>query len=296
MNSKIGSSTEDEMAYKFFESLENLYNSINITIKKALVAIDEINDVTFYTAITGIDKDIPNIGITLNNKLVELYQQFKEKNIKVFASENKGKKTVSMSILPSIVFIYLINSTSQIAHDELENFFNRYEEISVQKDSNMTKITKSRFSIIRRLSEKIWEVRSRFDLKAIYEIYFSEEEVEELRDYIENYKDFENFLMNYNLNEDIAESILYYFELNGYTIDEINYLMKTGIEEDLEKLGLQNEIAYIRERIKEEFQESGLKSWEFTEEETRHIQEETAKIAMESLKAQNQEINAEHVK
>ena len=255
MNSKIGSSTEDEMAYKFFESLENLYNSINITIKKALVAIDEINDVTFYTAITGIDKDIPNIGITLNNKLVEIYQQFKEKNIKVFASENKGKKTVSMSILPSIVFIYLINSTSQIAHDELENFFNRYEEISVQKDSNMTKITKSRFS-----------------------------------------KDFENFLMNYNLNEDIAESILYYFELNGYTIDEINYLMKTGIEEDLEKLGLQNKIAYIRERIKEGFQESGLKSWEFTEEETRHIQEETAKIAMESLKAQNQEINAEHVK
>ena len=102
--------------------------------------------------------------------------------------------------------------------------------------------------------------------------------------------------MNYNLKEDIADSILYFFELNGCTIDQINDLMKNGIEEDLEKLGLQSQIKYIRERVKEEFQEEDLKSWELTEEAKRHIQEETAQIAMESLKAKNQEINAEHVK
>ena len=160
----------------------------------------------------------------------------------------------------------------------------------------MTKITKSKFPIIRKISKKIWETRANIDSKVIYELYFSEEEVEELRDYIENYKEFNTTLMNYNLKEDIADSILYFFELNGCTKEQINDLMKNGIEEDLVKLGLQNQIKYIRERVKEEFQEEDLKSWELTEEAKRHIQEETAKIAMESLKATKQEINAEQVK
>lgn len=296
MNSKKEISTEDKMAYKFFESLENLYNSINTTIKRTLEAIEDINTEPFNGRITKIDTDIPNVGITLNNKLVEIYQQFKEKNIKVFVSYNKEEKAVNMSILPSIAFMHLVNSTSQIAYYELEGFFNRYEEISDQKNSNMTKITKSKFSIIRKISKKIWETRANIDSKVIYELYFSEEEVEELRDYIENYKEFNTTLMNYNLKEDIADSILYFFELNGCTKEQINDLMKNGIEEDLVKLGLQNQIKYIRERVKEEFQEEDLKSWELTEEAKRHIQEETAKIAMESLKATKQEINAEQVK
>ena len=296
MNSKQEISTEDKMAYKFFESLENLYNSINITIKRTVEAIEEINTRPFNAIITKIDKDIPNVGITLNNKLVEIYQQFKEKNIKVFMEYNKEEKAVNMSILPSIAFMHLVNSTSQIVYFELEEFFNRYEEISDQKNFNMTKITKSKFPFIRKLSEKIWEIRAKIDSKVIYEIYFSDEEVEELKDYIENYKELNTTLMNYNLEEDIADSVLYFFELNGCTIDQINDLMENGIEEDLEKLGLQSQIKYIREKVKEELQEEDLKSWELTEEEKRHIQEETAQIATESLKAKKQKINAEHVK
>lgn len=68
MNSKQGISTEDKMAYKFFESLENLYNSINTTIKRTLEAIEDINTGPFNGRITKIDTDIPNVGITLNNQ------------------------------------------------------------------------------------------------------------------------------------------------------------------------------------------------------------------------------------
>ena len=72
MNSKIGNYTEDELAYDFFESLTKLFKSINTTKEEVEKASENINTDIFYREVRRLDTSIPNIGITLNNKLVEL--------------------------------------------------------------------------------------------------------------------------------------------------------------------------------------------------------------------------------
>ena len=278
MNSKIGNYTEDELAYDFFESLTKLFKSINTTKEEVEKASENINTDIFYREVRRLDTSIPNIGITLNNKLVELYQEYKEKGIQVFDIDQEMDDLPGIRILPAITFTYLINITSEVSQTELEGFLNKYKELETKKSEKINGIEKSKISFIRRFSEKIWEFRARLNPDVIYELYYSEEEVEELRDYIEFYKEFDNNLNDYNLYENISDSIIKFFEVSGYTQEQIEDLLENNIEPDLEKLGLKHQMKYIRERLKENIQEEHLKSWELTDSEKRRIQEETASI------------------
>lgn len=278
MNSKIGNYTEDELAYDFFESLTKLFKSINTTKEEVEKASENINTDIFYREVRRLDTSIPNIGITLNNKLVELYQEYKEKGIQVFDIDHEMDDLPGIRILPTITFTYLINITSEVSQTELEGFLNKYKELETKKTEKINGIEKSKISFIRRFSEKIWEFRARLNPDVIYELYYSEEEVEELRDYIEFYKEFDNNLNDYNLYENISDSIIKFFEVSGYTQEQIEDLLENNIEPDLEKLGLKHQMKYIRERLKENIQEEHLKSWELTDSEKRRIQEETASI------------------
>ena len=278
MNSKIENYTEDELAYDFFESLTKLFKSINTTKEEVEKASENINTDIFYREVRRLDTSIPNIGITLNNKLVELYQEYKEKGIQVFDIDHEMDDLPGIRILPTITFTYLINITSEVSQTELEGFLNKYKELEAKKTEKINGIEKSKISFIRRFSEKIWEFRARLNPDVIYELYYSEEEVEELRDYIEFYKEFDNNLNDYNLNENISDSIIKFFEVSGFTQEQIEDLLENNIEPDLEKLGLKHQMKYIRERLKENIQEEHLKSWELTDSEKRRIQEETASI------------------
>lgn len=278
MNSKIGNYTEDELAYDFFESLTKLFKSINTTKEEVEKASENINTDIFFREVRRLDTSIPNIGITLNNKLVELYQEYKEKGIQVFDIDQEMDDLPGIRILPTITFTYLINITSEVSQTELEGFLNKYKELEAKKAEKINGIEKSKISFIRRFSEKIWEFRARLNPDVIYELYYSEEEVEELRDYIEFYKEFDNNLNDYNLYENISDSIIKFFEVSGYTQEQIEDLLENNIEPDLEKLGLKHQMKYIRERLKENIQEEHLKSWELTDSEKRRIQEETASI------------------
>lgn len=278
MNSKIGNYTEDELAYDFFESLTKLFKSINTTKEEVEKASENINTDIFFREVRTLDTSIPNIGITLNNKLVELYQEYKEKGIQVFDIDHEMDDLPGIRILPTITFTYLINITSEVSQTELEGFLNKYKELEAKKAEKINGIEKSKISFIRRFSEKIWEFRARLNPDVIYELYYSEEEVEELRDYIEFYKEFDNNLNDYNLYENISDSIIKFFEVSGYTQEQIEDLLENNIEPDLEKLGLKHQMKYIRERLKENIQEEHLKSWELTDSEKRRIQEETASI------------------
>ena len=93
-----------------------------------------------------------------------------------------------------------------------------------------------------------------------------------------NYIIVKNNLNDYNLYENISDSIIKFFEVSGYTQEQIEDLLENNIEPDLEKLGLKHQMKYIRERLKENIQEEHLKSWELTDSEKRRIQEETASI------------------
>lgn len=284
MDSKARISTEDKIAYEFFESLQSLYESINVTIKEVSDRIKDVNELKAYDEIQDIDENIPNIGITLNNKLVEIYQQFKEKGVQVFKSSN-GKR-IAISTLPSTSFIHLMNIVSEIANEQLEGFCTRHEELTKAKEKNWDKIGKSKNLAIKWIRAKMWETRIKFNESAISEIFYSEEEVEELRDYIGIYRDFDTYISGYDVQYDISESVLDFLESGNYSMKEVDTLLKNGIEADLEKMGMKDEIPYIRQEIKEKFEEDNLRPWQLSKEQKRAIQEETA-INASKMKSEN---------
>lgn len=84
MNSKMVHDTEDKIAYNFFESVINLRENIAEALMKAENVNSSINEQISSYGFELLDEKLPDLGVALNNKLVEIYQQFKESKVKVF--------------------------------------------------------------------------------------------------------------------------------------------------------------------------------------------------------------------
>lgn len=107
MNSKMVHDTEDKIAYNFFESVINLRESIAEALMKAEKVNSSINEQISSYGFELLDEKLPDLGVTLNNKLVEIYQQFKESKVKVFQSQDKNKKFV-IGLVPMLVINSLL--------------------------------------------------------------------------------------------------------------------------------------------------------------------------------------------
>lgn len=278
MDSKARISTEDKIAYKFFEGLQNLYESIAPVVQKVSKGIREVNITKAYDETEDLE-DVPNIGITLNNKFVEIYQQLKRKGIEVFAPNEEDEKTVYVVALASIPFMHLTNLASEVANEQLANFIDRQEQLESEKECNWNKIANCKNPIAKKLKTKLWATRMAFKEDTVYEMFYSDDEIEELRDYLEVYRDLDTYINEYDIKKDIADSAVYFFELGEYSMDEVEDVLKNGLEEDLKKMGMEDQIQYIRSRIKEDYKDENLKPWELTEQEKRTIQAETESLA-----------------
>ena len=99
----------------------NLRESIAEALMKAEKVNSSINEQISSYGFELLDEKLPDLGVTLNNKLVEIYQQFKESKVKVFQSQDKNKKFV-IGLVPMLV----INSLIERALDVYRNGMGLY--------------------------------------------------------------------------------------------------------------------------------------------------------------------------
>ena len=164
MNSKMVHDTEDKIAYNFFESVINLRESIAEALMKAEKVNSSINEQISSYGFELLDEKLPDLGVALNNKLVEIYQQFKESKVKVFQSQDKNKKFV-IGLVPMLVINSLIERALDVYRNGMGLYLQEAEGLQEQKEKNKEKIKemKTCFEKCTEVLEKIIELMDKLD-------------------------------------------------------------------------------------------------------------------------------------
>lgn len=259
MNSKMVHDTEDKIAYNFFESVINLRESIAEALMKAEKVNSSINEQISSYGFELLDEKLPDLGVTLNNKLVEIYQQFKESKVKVFQSQDKNKKFV-IGLVPMLVINSLIERAVDAYRNGMGLYLQEAEGLQEQKEKNKEK------SFITVL---ITAIRTVFNEELAKKFYFDEAEVEDLRTKLEDYKKATEDIYNYDFKTDIIDIIAEGLASQNLSLEVIEDILNSDVVDALEKLGLSDQMPVLRQKINQiiKSQNDSKKTWELSDEE-----------------------------
>ena len=263
MNSKMVHDTEDKIAYNFFESVINLRESIAEALMKAEKVNSSINEQISSYGFELLDEKLPDLGVTLNNKLVEIYQQFKESKVKVFQSQDKNKKFV-IGLVPMLVINSLIERAVDAYRNEMGLYLQEAEGLQEQKENNKEKIKEKSF-----ITVLIIAIRTVFNEELAKKFYFDEAEVEDLRTKLEDYKKATEDIYNYDFKTDIIDIIAEGLASQNLSLEVIEDILNSDVVDTLEKLGLSDQMPVLRQKINQiiKSQNDSKKTWELSDEE-----------------------------
>jgi hypothetical protein len=263
MNSKMVHDTEDKIAYNFFESVINLRESIAEALMKAEKVNSSINEQISSYGFELLDEKLPDLGVTLNNKLVEIYQQFKESKVKVFQSQDKNKKFV-IGLVPMLVINSLIERSVDAYRNGMGLYLQEAEGLQEQKEKNKEKIKEKSF-----ITVLITAIRTVFNEELAKKFYFDEAEVEDLRTKLEDYKKATEDIYNYDFKTDIIDIIAEGLASQNLSLEVIEDILNSDVVDVLEKLGLSDQMPVLRQKINQiiKSQNDSKKTWELSDEE-----------------------------
>ena len=263
MNSKMVHDTEDKIAYNFFESVINLRESIAEALMKAEKVNSSINEQISSYGFELLDEKLPDLGVALNNKLVEIYQQFKESKVKVFQSQDKNKKFV-IGLVPMLVINSLIERAVDAYRNGMGLYLQEAEGLQEQKEKNKEKIKEKSF-----ITVLITAIRTVFNEELAKKFYFDEAEVEDLRTNLEDYKKATEDIYNYDFKTDIIDIIAEGLASQKLSLEVIEDILNSDVVDTLEKLGLSDQMPVLRQKINQiiKSQNDSKKTWELSDEE-----------------------------
>lgn len=263
MNSKMVHDTEDKIAYNFFESVIKLRESIAEALMKTEKVNSSINEQISSYGFELLDEKLPDLGVTLNNKLVEIYQQFKESKVKVFQSQDKNKKFV-IGLVPMLVINSLIERALDVYRNGMGLYLQDAEGLQEQKEKNKEKIKEKSF-----ITVLITAIRTVFNEELAKKFYFDEAEVEDLRTKLEDYKKATEDIYNYNFKTDIIDIIAEGLASQNLSLEVIEDILNSDVVDTLEKLGLSDQMPVLRQKINQiiKSQNDSKKTWELSDEE-----------------------------
>ncbi len=263
MNSKIVHDTEDKIAYNFFESVINLRESIAEALMKVEKVNSSINEQISSYGFELLDEKLPDLGVALNNKLVEIYQQFKESKVKVFQSQDKNKKFV-IGLVPMLVINSLIERAVDVYRNGMGLYLQEAEGLQEQKEKNKEKIKEKSF-----ITVLITAIRTVFNEELAKKFYFDEAEVEDLRTKLEDYKKATEDICNYDFKTDIIDIIAEGLASQNLSLEVIEDILNSDVVDVLEKLGLSDQMPVLRQKINQiiKSQNDSKKTWELSDEE-----------------------------
>lgn len=267
MNSKMLHDTEDKIAYNFFESVINLRESIAEALMKAEKVNSSINEQISSYGFELLDEKLPDLGVTLNNKLVEIYQQFKESKVKVFQSQDKNKKFV-IGLVPMLVINSLIERAVDAYRNGMGLYLQEAEGLQEQKEKNKEKIKEKSF-----ITVLITAIRTVFNEELAKKFYFDEAEVEDLRTKLEDYKKATEDIYNYDFKTDIIDIIAEGLASQNLSLEVIEDILNSDVVDVLEKLGLSDQMPVLRQKINQiiKSQNDSKKTWELSDEEKERV-------------------------
>ena len=236
-----------------------LYDKIGEIISKQSEVVTQIGKTGQYV---DIDTDIPNIGITFNNKLNELSQIFKKAGISMFAESNEKYNFVGSNFVGDAIIEDMISQLSNGTQALLEY------------DSSMSEATNKRMEKVKALEKSgpikrmFSKVRSLFVPTTIPDItLYSEEEIGKMNSHLSEYKEADESLWKYNLRDNVVQSLVKFINNRQYHDFTIPGLVEESVIPTLQKLGLEDIIPQLQEELSKKKEQSislNKKSWELS--------------------------------
>lgn len=227
----------------------------------------------------NINEELPNIGITLNNKMVEISQEFREAGISMFSSKIENYGTYGLDLV----------GESFIGEALIEDMFDRVLEgnyVLEEYDNTMGEMLNKRTTQSQAL-QKAGPIRKMFlKLRGLViptkriDYRFAKEETEKLDCFLSKYTAIDQELWKFSLRDNVVESLVKYIKQKGYSRGTIQGLLDECVISDLQKLGLSDLVPELKQQLEELFEEQkNEKPGELTPELKRKMQEIQQQIA-----------------
>lgn len=253
-----------------------LYDKIGEIISKQSESITHMCKTGQYI---DIDTDIPNIGITVKNKLNELSKTFKEAGISLFSESNEKNDSADSNFVGNSIIEDIISQLS------------KGTQAWSEYTSSIDKTTKERTEKIKALEQsgtikKIFlKIRSFFVPTTVSDlISYSDKEIEEVKSHLLEYKEIDENLWEYNLRDNVVQSLVKYINNRQSRILAIPGLIEESVVPTLQKLGLEDTIPQLQEELsktQEQSKSSNNKSWELSPIQRLGIQISSERVAKE---------------
>ena len=204
---------------------------------------DELNEIEEL----GFDK-LPNSGITLNNKIAELKWDFKHARISMYShlyedygSEKStfvGDSTIGNAILHDLIDL------NKKSNDQITEFNNRMNSIINEKAERYTIPDDLNFG--KRLLRKI---NIAYRLLRYDDFYFTEEEMDELMEPLEEYEKIDTELFKYNLKDNAVDSVVKELIRESYSKETAYGILDEEVIPEFKKLGLGNLVVPLKSKL-----------------------------------------------
>lgn len=226
-----------------------------------------------------IDTDIPNIGITFNNKLNELSQIFKKAGISMFVEPNEKYNFVDSNFVGNAIIEDMISQIS-----------NGMQALS-EYDSSIDKATKKRMEKVKALEKSgpikklFLKIRNFFVPTTVSNLTsYSENEIEETNSHLLEYKEVDENLWKYNLKDNVVQSLVKFINNKRYHESGISELLEESVIPTLQKLELESVIPKLQNELSNLQEQSNFpnnKSWELSPTQRLEIQKNSEQVANE---------------
>lgn len=256
-----------------------IYDEIDKIIHDQADLISSLEEIKSFV---NIDTDAPNIGITLNNKLNELSQKFDDAGISIF-SESVSEKIEGNPVRDAIFDdITLKIYTAREYFNEYA--FKIYELVKkeYEKVKSYGNFRKFLYAFENVTIYKNNEDALRIPIHILNKLHVN----------LEKYKQLDEELWNYNLEDNLEDSLVSLINNDEYGYDKQD--LKATIY-TLKKLGLERLIPKIEEVEKDRESKSDNKSWNLTNSEKSEIQSKAKKLA-DRIKKRETENNTKEEK
>ncbi len=220
---------------------------------------EKINEVCSFSAqitnsMSEIDKnmqqpnrDFPNIGITIHNKILELSRRFNEAGISMFSQKLEDYDMVLSSFVGDALILDLINFVND-ANEKVKTYTDTSNTITNRRNKQLQTVMVT--SPIRRLFNKI---KSFFVPAKPLDLSLTPAENRALNLAAQEYFDIDDKIYEYTLEANIVASLVKQIHARKYSADVVPDILKEDVIPVLEKLGLGELIPDLHKALNEEY-------------------------------------------
>lgn len=272
-----------KILYKSIESImSNMYDTLN-TNRRISKKLD-----------LDIDIDMPNIGVTLNNKINEISHEFEDAGISMFAMPNEENEFVGSNFVGDAILDDLFARFTKGSQAYTDYVSDLEEAINRRNERAKALVTTSP------IKKFFLKIRSFFVHESMEDdMSFLLEKIEKMSSKISRYKDIDEELWNYSLKDNVAQSIINSITSKGYDKETMQYMLEKEVMPTLKSLNLESLEPQINEGLsKYESQEQDLDNgpWKLTQSQRIDLQIKAQKLAENIRNDNNPDKNIEHEK